>query len=771
MMKKATFRQVLLLLFGIVLVAGVIRAEEEFSVDRAHEHLRHIAGLIGPRPLGSPQELAALSYFALKLEEYGCEVEWQPVKGTGEEAGQSNINTSSFNVIGRLPGQSTRQIVVGAHIDSASPEIPGADDDGSGIAVLLELARVLSGKPHQATVVFVAFCGEEAGLVGSKSFVRNYPLKDVALMLQLDMTSNDAPLMLWLDTKKGQSPTWLVDASIDAFHRLGYRRIDYPTLFQTINGAFDGAGSDHEPFLEKEIPAIAFVSDVRFPIHTPNDSLEYFQPKGLERSGRLILELLRKFDRGQPPQDMDRYMLVMVDEKPFYIRPAWLTAVILMSFVAGLAALIRLYSIRKLSVEWEADRKVKKSWPKLLLLHLLILAVTFASLWVVLLITGHRVPWYAHPGPHILYAGFFFVLGVWLALRVLRRWKLRKNAFFYFIRAAGYLTVLVAAAWAAAGPRLALFPALGLLFISLSCLVPWGWLKGLLWVLPVFLMFRLLILPEYYQFVYRNIAAFGLAGIKTLPGFLLFNLALIILFAIWSQPFLLGFAAACRSSAGDLYGLKRFQSPIALIPIGVLLIGGAAYLSTLESYNSEWQQAVTVTQREDDQEKTGIEFSSSDFLRGMAVRIDGREESFDTRNCSKTIDYPLDLNWMDVADNLQAEEKEGEKHLHLQLDIAFKKQPYAVSFRLKSDRPFEIDEANVSYSHGKKTLAVRWFSFPQWLLKPEFRLRLPSRAKLDAHITAIFLETPAAVSCTGRLMQFVQRAEISRSIDLIQKVE
>jgi Zn-dependent M28 family amino/carboxypeptidase len=115
--------------------------------------------------------------------------------------------------------------LLGAHIDSAGPEIPGANDDVSGVAALIELARVYSQRPHYSTLVFVAFGGEESGLVGSRHFVEHYALDNVELMLQLDMTSNDSPLMIWVDTKEHQTPGWLVSASIDAFHSLGYHNI------------------------------------------------------------------------------------------------------------------------------------------------------------------------------------------------------------------------------------------------------------------------------------------------------------------------------------------------------------------------------------------------------------------------------------------------------------------------------------------------------------------------------------------------------------------
>lgn len=61
--------------------------------------------------MGSPQEKAALNYAAEKFAEYGCQVEWQTVSQS------EKYNTESYNVFGRFPGLTDREIVVGAHID------------------------------------------------------------------------------------------------------------------------------------------------------------------------------------------------------------------------------------------------------------------------------------------------------------------------------------------------------------------------------------------------------------------------------------------------------------------------------------------------------------------------------------------------------------------------------------------------------------------------------------------------------------------------------
>jgi hypothetical protein len=760
---------ILLLVTGSIM-AGIspALATEEFSRERALEHLRILAETIGPRPLGTPQEKAALTYFAERLAEYGCQVEWQPVKESAGVLGSSALNTDSFNVIGRMAGRTPREIVVGAHIDSAGPEIPGANDDGSGVATIIELARVLAQEPHDSTLVFVAFCGEETGLIGSKSFVEHYPLGNVALMLQLDMASNDSPLLLFVDTKKAQTPAWLVSASVEAYQSLGYRNIQYPVFFQSLNSAIDGASSDHAPFLEKGIPAIGFVSDITFPIHTPNDSLEYFEPAGLERSGRLIQELVEKFDRGQPEEKTGRYMLVLIGERPLFVPLAWLEILIIASLAIGLLVLVRLYRKRKQGVNWEEDKKSKRSWSKLLVVNLTIIFVMLSSLWLMQRITGQRTPWYAHPDPYVLYAFLFFILGIWLSLQLTRKWKLRRNPFFYFSRASIYLAVLIGVSWLALGPRLAFFPAAGLLFLSLACLAPWAWLKGLLWVLAPIWILRMLVLSEVDRFIFRT-SATAFAGLKTSLLTLVFWTALGLLFLLWTMPFLLGFAAVYRTTPSDLWATKKLRRGIALIPIGLLVIGGAVFLQTVPAYDGPWEQEVAITQKLDAENKTAVEFLSFGYLRGIKVAIDGREVIMDERTSFKKIEMPLEMNWLKEQVTSETEEKGGRTIVHLKLRLDFEKLPYTVSLKIQSDRPFQVGRANVRYRHKKNQATIRWAHHPGQSLTPEIDLRVLKGAGLDAEIAATFLEVPARVSCEGKDIHFIHRAKIERKVKLLDR--
>src|SRR5579883_2099185 len=92
-----------------------------------------------------------------------------------------------YNITAILPGK-TRPAdyhVIGAHYDSKST--PGADDDASGVAVLLEVARVASMHQFDASIAFVAFDMEEAGLIGSKAWVAAHAADRVLSMVQIDM--------------------------------------------------------------------------------------------------------------------------------------------------------------------------------------------------------------------------------------------------------------------------------------------------------------------------------------------------------------------------------------------------------------------------------------------------------------------------------------------------------------------------------------------------------------------------------------------------------
>jgi hypothetical protein len=114
-----------------------------------------------------PGNKLASAYLFETYKSFGYEPEFQWFAPRGALGGQS------ANVIATLEGTVNPELVyvVSSHYDSVAAG-PGADDDSSGTAALLETARVLAGRPQPATIVFASFTGEESGLLGSREFVR-----------------------------------------------------------------------------------------------------------------------------------------------------------------------------------------------------------------------------------------------------------------------------------------------------------------------------------------------------------------------------------------------------------------------------------------------------------------------------------------------------------------------------------------------------------------------------------------------------------------------
>jgi hypothetical protein len=150
------------------------------------------------------------------LEGYGIEVSFEEFQWGGK---------TMRNVIGRLPGTITpdQVIIIGAHYDSTSPTptvyAPGADDNASGVAAVLEAARLLAGFQFENTVEFICFGGEEQGRRGSKFNAAKaaHENKDILGVINLDMIGYWPPSSdMELDIGTNVSSYWLGDICEDA---------------------------------------------------------------------------------------------------------------------------------------------------------------------------------------------------------------------------------------------------------------------------------------------------------------------------------------------------------------------------------------------------------------------------------------------------------------------------------------------------------------------------------------------------------------------------
>ncbi|MFA6126186.1 MAG: M20/M25/M40 family metallo-hydrolase [Bacteroidales bacterium] len=209
----------------------------------------------------------------------------------------------SNNVIGIVPGTDPllrdEYIVVGGHLDHVPPQqgkvCNGADDNASGSAGVMEIAGAVAMNPCKRTVVFVAWSGEEMGLLGSAFFLGSglIPKEKIKFNLNLDMIGR---------TGKGNEPTRAHYVVTNKKYLQGLTTFinevntgvtDFPILFN--DDAHSPGGSDHMSFMGAGIPAFFFFSGVHADLHNPGDDpekIDYPKAASICRLGYLIVEKL-----------------------------------------------------------------------------------------------------------------------------------------------------------------------------------------------------------------------------------------------------------------------------------------------------------------------------------------------------------------------------------------------------------------------------------------------------------------------------------------------
>jgi hypothetical protein len=211
------------------------------------------------------------------------------------------------NVLARLDGlDSTRVLVVGAHFDhlgrggagSLAPDQQGeihngADDNASGTAVVLELARVLAaGAKPACDVVFALWSGEELGLLGSEHWARNptFALESVAANINLDMVGraeSNPVAVLGAGSAAAFAPVLSQAGPAAGFE-----------LSVSLSGQGVG-GSDHQTFLKREIPALHVFTGLHSDYHRPSDDHERFEAEGARKVTALVLDLVARLGATQ----------------------------------------------------------------------------------------------------------------------------------------------------------------------------------------------------------------------------------------------------------------------------------------------------------------------------------------------------------------------------------------------------------------------------------------------------------------------------------------
>ena len=191
----------------------------------------------------------------------------------------TNKHLPSQNVIAETPGSDGRVVVVGGHYDTV-PGVPGANDNGSGIASIVTVAEEIAGSDYPFTVRIIAFGAEELGLYGSAHYVQSLSEAErtsIVAMLNYDALAGSDILGVTGDSELQTTAVELAgQAGIDLRRRLLPRNW----------------GSDHMSFIDAGIPSVFFMDNDFSRIHTPQDKLEFINKDLMGQSAAIGLALL-----------------------------------------------------------------------------------------------------------------------------------------------------------------------------------------------------------------------------------------------------------------------------------------------------------------------------------------------------------------------------------------------------------------------------------------------------------------------------------------------
>ena len=234
------------------------------------------------RAAGSPGGLAARAWLLERMKSIGL----QPVSGSyvfpftfTRMRVSGRVDGAGANVVGQCLGRDTKApvFVVSSHYDHLGVRdgviYPGADDNASGVAVMLAIAEHCQRTPFSRTVVFAAFDAEEAGLQGAKSFLiaPPFPKERISLNVNLDMVSRNDKREIFI---AGTHPWPRLKAPLE----LVAKRAPITVLFGHDKPAAIAGGvedwtnqSDHGPFNSAKIPFVYFGVEDHADYHQPTD--------------------------------------------------------------------------------------------------------------------------------------------------------------------------------------------------------------------------------------------------------------------------------------------------------------------------------------------------------------------------------------------------------------------------------------------------------------------------------------------------------------------
>jgi aminopeptidase YwaD len=272
---------------------------------------RHLENIVGERnPFTQPKHLEnTAQYISDQFEAMGLKVTQEMVEFEG---------TQSQNILAQTSGVTDDLFVLAAHYDSV-PNTPGADDNASAVAALLEIAHVLSQSSHKKSLIFSAFTLEEYGFIGAKHFIDLdiERKKRLSGMISLEMVGfknpqpNSQSYPPYVDPSQYPDTGDFIavvgnESSAGLTQALAQEMTHSTPALKVETLVVPGQGenfsevrlSDHSPFWDAGIPAV-MVTDTAFfrnpNYHQPSDTMETLDLEFIRDNAKAVTAFLKQF--------------------------------------------------------------------------------------------------------------------------------------------------------------------------------------------------------------------------------------------------------------------------------------------------------------------------------------------------------------------------------------------------------------------------------------------------------------------------------------------
>jgi len=280
-------------------------AAVRFEGANAVEYTRVVAEEFPDRVTGTPPARRAAGYLRAEFRKLGYEVS-SPTFSMwlrGERV-------QGENVVAWLEGESPQSVAVMAHYDGQLTSHGAAEDNASGVGVLLELARVLRQGPRHRGLILAADDAEEWGMIGARELTSLLKTHQTVAVLSLDyLAAGPAPSleMNCMGQFAGYTPLWLRQLLMASGRAQGARFEQMTSTEEWIERALEVSAQDQGPLLRSGIPALNLATHsldtgaVRARYHTPEDVFRNFDPAAFQLLGATVEQAVFALNTLPPP--------------------------------------------------------------------------------------------------------------------------------------------------------------------------------------------------------------------------------------------------------------------------------------------------------------------------------------------------------------------------------------------------------------------------------------------------------------------------------------